>query len=733
MRKKILAITFVLLTAGVFTGCSEKTKTDLKTTEETPQPQKENAEPVLERLQVLAGDEILYDEALGEISETPILAMLTETAKDQKKITIKAEADADFSITVDGTVADSGECTVDLDNTSGGGKEYLIGVSDGTVTNEYTLFVANYLDPDNPYETIWPGIHERTVTLSDGTTRPFLIYIPEGAIPSAGPGVLVIPDSGMTAMEAYESSGWKEFADAQKRKPMIFFAEPLNGGQWNITEDYGTKAGDVEYLSELFGTQGLSGNQDLFLISEAKSYVYGYGDGGTLAHMTAMVNPIECSALATVGGSNVTDEYMAAAREAEAVNLGNFSVENSGFKLSDFPVAVWIIDDSDRAESANAAVLEYWKTVNGTETAAEAADGREAYIRREQPENPVNQDSAAYTVYHSDVPGAAENCGKDLIETIYSDFLDTIMKWYGDPGGDMGIWHDVEEIGFVRYEEKIDGYLRNWYVYVPENVRSHPDMKVPVLFCCAGYQTQGDVFANCTGFYKLAEEKNFIVVYPSQYPVLSAENPNFSGWNGLGMSSMSGQDDVAFLAQLKDKILEEYPMADEGRFYLMGLSNGSSLSNLVFATRPELFAAITSASGSLFVDPAQVREMEEVQNRTDTETPILTLNGEYDLSALGLDYVPNETNQLGGTIKLWTELNGTEMPDNWEENFAEFESTERFNELVYEKNGIPLVQYAGIKFFPHTYMYEESVYMWEWMSRFTRSEDGSIVFDETSA
>src|SRR5699024_1084472 len=105
----------------------------------------------------------------------------------------------------------------------------------------------------------------------------------------------------------------------------------------------------VEYLSELFGTQGLSGNQDLFLISEAKSYVYGYGDGGTLAHMTAMVNPIECSALATVGGSNVTDEYMAAAREAEAVNLGNFSVENSGFKLSDFPVAVWIIDDSDRA------------------------------------------------------------------------------------------------------------------------------------------------------------------------------------------------------------------------------------------------------------------------------------------------------------------------------------------------------------------------------------------------
>ena len=88
MRKKILAITFVLLTAGVFTGCSEKTKTDLKTTEETPQPQKENAEPVLERLQVLAGDEILYDEALGEISETPILAMLTETAKDQKKITI---------------------------------------------------------------------------------------------------------------------------------------------------------------------------------------------------------------------------------------------------------------------------------------------------------------------------------------------------------------------------------------------------------------------------------------------------------------------------------------------------------------------------------------------------------------------------------------------------------------------------------------------------------------------
>ena len=54
-------------------------------------------------------------------------------------------------------------------------------------------------------------------------------------------------------------------------------------------------------------------------------------------------------------------------------------------------------------------------------------------------------------------------------------------KWYGDPGGDIGIWHEAEENGFERYEDYIDGYLRNWYVYVPESVKES-GKKVSVLY-----------------------------------------------------------------------------------------------------------------------------------------------------------------------------------------------------------------------------------------------------------
>ena len=60
-------------------------------------------------------------------------------------------------------------------------------------------------------------------------------------------------------------------------------------------------------------------------------------------------------------------------------------------------------------------------------------------------------------------------------------FVNTIMRWYGDPGGDIGIWHEAEENGFERYEDYIDGYLRNWYVYVPESVKES-GKKVSVLY-----------------------------------------------------------------------------------------------------------------------------------------------------------------------------------------------------------------------------------------------------------
>ena len=55
---------------------------------------------------------------------------------------------------------------------------------------------------------------------------------------------------------------------------------------------------------------------------------------------------------------------------------------------------------------------------------------------------------------------------------------------------------------------------------------------------------------------------------------------------------------------------------------------------------------------------------------------------------------------------------------------------ERWHDWTWEKDGMPMIRFTGIDYFPHATMPEMSFRIWEeFFSKFHRAEDGRVVFE----
>jgi polyhydroxybutyrate depolymerase len=136
-----------------------------------------------------------------------------------------------------------------------------------------------------------------------------------------------------------------------------------------------------------------------------------------------------------------------------------------------------------------------------------------------------------------------------------------------------------------------DGQGRTYLLHVPPTYDSQTP--VPLLLMLHGRGGDGERISALTSFSKLANEKNFIVVYPD-----GIENQ----WNYVkdvpGYSSMA-QDDTGFLLALLDEVSSQYKI-DEKRVYVAGFSNGGFMTQRLACDVPERFAAFASVSAAGF-------------------------------------------------------------------------------------------------------------------------------------
>jgi polyhydroxybutyrate depolymerase len=114
-----------------------------------------------------------------------------------------------------------------------------------------------------------------------------------------------------------------------------------------------------------------------------------------------------------------------------------------------------------------------------------------------------------------------------------------------------------------------------------------------------------------TGWTDLADREGILLAYPEGTRRDPAAEPRFlqnpQAWNdgsGRGHTARTGVDDVGFLAELLERLVEGHG-ADPARLYLAGFSNGASMVFRAGADLAGRVAAIGPVAGHCWVEPGR--------------------------------------------------------------------------------------------------------------------------------
>lgn len=507
---------------------------------------------------------------------------------------------------------------------------------------------------------------------------------------------------------------------------------------------------DIDYVNKVYAA---ASGRTMYCIHEAKNYMVGYGEGGTIAQMAAMDQTAVWAGLATVGAGDVDEAWIEANGEEMASSLNGYndqsnSTRKSEIQKSTLPLPVWMINDNTKTDEAT---LQYWLAANkiGEDEHSTGSDAVTKYVRTKDWQDNAdtgdyetrygdNRDKEAYRVWVSERPSG------NLESAIWNEFLFDVRRWMADPGGDLRMTKDpIEDLGMERHYEEVGGWMREWYVYVPSSVnKSTKD--VPVVFANHGYTLNGGVYAGQTDWYKVADQNNFIVVFPSAISgnISDSGNAPFPAWNiALDPTRM---DEIEFFKYMLADLDATYDI-DLGRVYATGHSWGSQMTHVLALNEPEMFAAVAPLSGFIFKDYVfdQADDAQEAVSAAGG-VPVYMAAGTEGGTEWGICPVPlTQDNCSGQTLSTWFALNGCDGSIDWSklsgsngtigslnwQSGGAFTQSGRWYTMTYEKDGVPMVQVEIVDYMPHATMPEHSERVWNnWFAHFSRGDNGQLQY-----
>ena len=588
----------------------------------------------------------------------------------------------------------------------------------------YTHKILDICDPKNPYAPKFSGTFELPVEYA-GKKRRMLAYVPHDIRESTA-GILVLGENSQTADNLLEHSGWCEIADTEecKERLIVFFLEPENGA-WNTNEAYGTPDGDVAYIN---AAALAAADRKLFCVHESKFYLVGCKEGGVLANMAAAYDPAFFAGVASVGGSAVSEQYLTDCGQAYALNLDGFEdpEHRKDIHKQDIPMPAWIIDDPTVSTGTGDAILTYWRNACEAEEGRQLSPDQYEYYRVKETPYAPNQEKEAYRVCHSSIPGASEQYAKRLQRRIWKDFLYRQRRWMSSPGGELRVTKDpVRDLGMEYHYEEFDGWMREWYVYIPQSVRQNPEKKVPLVLAMHGYTCTGEIYAGNSGWYDVAEKHGFIVVFPSALhaKVDMPEQGLMPDWAPLNAWNVFLEDDrpdeLKFFSFLLDKMIAEYPV-DEHRVFATGHSWGSLMTEMLALGLTERFAAVAPCSGAFFGGAYEKMTSLPYAAENGVQLPIWMFWGMNEEWLIPCE--PTHENETGLTVELWLKRNGKAdmIPADWAQRTNTVNG--RFKDHYFDREGTAPVQFTQVDYMPHATMPEMSFRIWEeFFSKFSRS------------
>ena len=363
-----------------------------------------------------------------------------------------------------------------------------------------------------------------------GTTRTAKVYIsPETPIRSYYT-VIAVPD-GVDTAEFLVRSGWVDVAD--RREEGLFVLEPGLDG-------WGGTAAEAAYVEAAMSFYQSNRYFSIFGLH----YLVGYGGGAPALEAWAVAHPLRVISQVYVDSPGLSAEYLNAyaAREfGGETDAGYTTVEfPEGFDLIRYDETVlptWYIHPDQRSVGAS---LSYWKRANDTGH-RRGADGTLGTVfpqRRGSDRWMTSYAGPISQVAVQDRPiGAYSRTGTRQIV----DFLTSYTRYenFFAYGNQLFERADYAKLGVEVRTMTVEGFVREYLVYVPRSARRLWRDRAPVVFVWPGNSQTDKVFFDATQWWKVAEREGFILVTVcEQYSNTSV--------------SVSHRDSNTFYRQLRD-------------------------------------------------------------------------------------------------------------------------------------------------------------------------------------
>ncbi len=509
--------------------------------------------------------------------------------------------------------------------------------------------------------------------------------------------MIAVPD-GVDTGDFILKSGWKGLADANEEG--LFVLEPGKGG-------WGAPEAELAYINAAIGF--FKGNPYFSIFGE--HYLAGYGKGGTALEAWAAANPLFVASQAYVNTASLGDSYYGQFGKMyfDGKKTGYTPIEiPDSIKIAydQVPVPTWYVNPSLAAVSKG---IEYWKASSDcsgeTWSRAGYLFGSTVYLQSKESD-------AWQTAYSGPISKVAVLEKKlDIWDTRTSgtiyDFLTEYVRYDNSTayGNQLAIRAPYGEISTMM----VNGYPRQYQVYVPDSAAKLWPMGAPTLFVFCGDSQTDKVFFHATQWWKVADREGIILVIPCEQYSRNA-------------TVVSHKDNDKFMPQLAKLVTERYNV-DPARFYATGQSAGSVAAQGFGMTNPEYFAAIASTSG---VGNFNAAEWAVTLKAATWETiPTYAIIGEGDIEAQTgtlWDAVDNQLDKWAAYYLKANNLGPVGDASNAEVNG-------RFTTWTWKSaQGFPLLKWTRTAYRAHNNIMAESPMLWDFLKHWTY-RDGIRYYD----
>lgn len=553
------------------------------------------------------------------------------------------------------------------------------------------------VDSVQPRRCLVSGLFEETVEVN-GTLRTFYTYLKPGLLYNQPCMVLAPPDD-VPVTEYLENSFWLQFAEDHDL--FLHILIPQNG-VWNLD------GSDADYMNRVYVQIN---SRRFYITMQDKIYAVGIGNGAAVAQQAVMKMSSEWSGFATFG--DMDDRALLNTEMTHGgEQTGKTELTIAAAKVQ---VPVWMAWTENTG--ANAAVCDYWKTINDADD--EAYSNRWAdeiyFPRKICKKSQINEEKISQVRVTNQFTGDLK---LEFFNKVW-DYISLTCRHRGFGTKMLRYWIDLESYGFTYHTMEYDGFTRCWYEYVPDGVKKS-GRPVPLVVCMHGRGGTAESFISLSGMSRVAEERDFIVVFPEAG--VSQQRPGALRNLLLWCGSYQGKkvDDVGFIRNMIQDVKSRHAV-DSSRVYACGQSSGGMMTSTLALQAPDIFAAV--APWSALVSPDEELVLPE---RIDPAVPYLFLFGDNDWLCVDrengqLEYhvADNIAAFLKNLIKLY----------QLDEKPLRYTCGEISYYVYLNAKRVPMLIVGTVKSMTHAnYPRESWISYDEFLAKFSKMEDGTLLY-----